>query len=257
MRKIYKNSHLFLMLFPIAFLFVVFIISNALGLFTISSIENISVVHVLIVTLYSLTRIIIAYFLSLVVALVLAIWITSNKTLENILLPVFDVLESVPILAFFPIIIDLFLDFNFSEGAALFILFITMLWSILFTVVGGIKLIPEDITSAAKVYGIKGFNYFRYVLFPAVIPEMITGSILSFAAAWNIIIVAEVLHLYISEPSEATDLIGLGSLLVNANQAHDMHAFFLGLIVMTIVITFINIFVWQKLLRYAERFKFE
>jgi ABC-type anion transport system duplicated permease subunit len=58
--------------------------------------------------------------------------------------------------------------------------------------IGGLKIIPHDIIDAAKVFNIKGFRYFRKVLFPAIIPQLVTGSIIAVAQGWNIIIIAEV-----------------------------------------------------------------
>jgi NitT/TauT family transport system permease protein len=199
----------------------------------------------------------VAYFISLFIAFLLATLVTSSQSVENILLPIFDVIESVPILAFFPIIITFFIDLGYVEGASLFILIMTMMWSILFTVVSGIKLIPEDIQDAAKVFGIKKWEYYRHVLFPGVFPEMVTGSILAFASAWDVTVVAEVLHIYMRNGSMSDDLLGLGSLLVNSNASGNTQVFTISLIILILLIALVNILVWQRLLRYSEKYKFE
>lgn len=202
-------------------------------------------------------RIFAAYLISLVSALGLALLVTSNKTLEKILLPVFDVIESVPILAFFPIIIGVFLSMHMLEGAAIFIIYITMMWTLVFNMVGGIKLIPKDIKYSSQIYDIKGLDYIRYVLVPAITPEIVTGSILAVANAWDIIMVAEVLHVYIPNSDKSIDLLGLGSLLVNASNDSNNYMFIASTICMIIIITVTNIFVWQRLLSYAEKFRFD
>jgi NitT/TauT family transport system permease protein len=84
-------------------------------------------------------RLAVAYCFAVVVSVPLAILATKSSLLEKIFLPTFDILESVPILAFFPILILLFVRFNFLNGAAIFILFLSMLWNIVFTLIGGIK----------------------------------------------------------------------------------------------------------------------
>ena len=212
---------------------------------------------ILYATLLTTMRIALAYVLSLFSALGLALLVTKNKAVESVLLPIFDVLESIPILAFFPLIITFFLNYNFPNGAALFILFMSMVWSIVFTVVGGIKLIPQDIIDAAHIYGLTGWRYTRHVLVPAVVPEIITGSILAVACGWDIVIVAEVLHVYIKNGTSSTDLVGIGSVLVNASTAGNNTLFTIAIIMMTIVIAITNIFIWQRLLKYADRFRFE
>jgi NitT/TauT family transport system permease protein len=198
-----------------------------------------------------------AYILALIIAIPLAYLATENKTAEKILLPLFDILESVPVLAFFPLLILFFIHINFPNGAAIFILFLSMLWNIVFTVVGGLKIIPKDITYASHVFHIRGWNYIRSVLLPSIFPEIVTGSILAVAQGWNLIIVAEIIHSYIPLGTESQDLFGIGSIMVNAGTHGNTGLFITCLSLMVTCIALLNYFVWQKLMKYSERFKFE
>ncbi len=208
-------------------------------------------------TLFTLWRLLTAYILAILAAIPLAIMTTRSPAAMRVLLPALDILESIPVLAFFPILIIVFLKFNFVNGAAIFILFLSMLWNIVFTVVGGLQLIPKDIVFAARVFKIRGWRYIREIVLPAVFPEIVTGSILAFAQGWNIIIVAEVIHVYLPNGTEGQDLWGLGSILVHsiANGQNDI--FMASIVLMVFVIGVFNFFIWQKLIHYAERFKFE
>ena len=219
--------------------------------------EPVSYQTIIIATFYTCVRLAIAYVLAVAVALPLAFLVTENVTIEALLLPVFDIFESVPILALFPVVIMLFIQFNFLNGAAIFILFLTMLWNIVFTVVGGLKLIPQDIISAARIFGIKGFGLVRRVSLPAIVPQLVTGSILAVAQGWNLIIVAEVLHTYIPGGTSAQDLFGIGSILVDAAAHAQNEVFLASVAAMVAVIALLNFFVWQRLLHYAQRFRFE
>jgi NitT/TauT family transport system permease protein len=219
--------------------------------------QQISFSTLILATLATLSRLFIAYIISVIVAVPLALFITWKPSLETIFLPIFDILESIPILAFFPVVLLVFLKFNFLTGAAIFIIFLDMVWNILFTLIGGLKIIPHDIIDAAKVFNIKGFRYFRKVLFPAIIPQLVTGSIIAVAQGWNIIIIAEVLHVYLPQGSNAQDLFGIGSILVQASGAGNTSIFLMALLVMVLTIAFFNFFVWQKLLHYAQRYRFE
>lgn len=212
---------------------------------------------ILVAALYTSLRLFVAYVLAIVVAVPLALAVTSSPALESVLLPVFDVLESVPILALFPVIILVFIQFNFLNGAAIFILFLTMLWNIVFTLVGGLKIIPKDIVYAAQVFGVNGMSRLRRVILPSLVPQFVTGSILAVAQGWNLIIVAEVLHTYIPGGTSAQDLYGIGSLLVSAAANARSDVFLATVVVMVAIIAFLNFFVWQKLLHYAQRFRFE
>ena len=207
--------------------------------------------------LATLGRITIAYLIALACAVPLALLTTLNRTVEAILLPLFDVFESVPILSVFPMIVVLFIGLHFLEGAALFILYLNMLWNLVFALVGGLQIIPKDITYAAHVFGVRGVAYVRKVLLPAVFPQLVTGSILAVADGWNIIIVAEALHSYVPAGSQAGDLFGLGSILVSSAAESHNGTFILALVVLVVMIGLINFFVWQRLLHLSQRFRFE
>ncbi len=212
---------------------------------------------IVLAALSTCARLAIAYVLAVAVAVPLAILVTENAALEAFFLPVFDILESVPILALFPVVIILFIQFNFLNGAAIFILFLSMLWNIVFTLVGGLKMIPKDIAYAARVFGVRGFSYVRRIILSAIVPQLVTGSILAVAQGWNLIIVAEVLHTYIPGGTSAQDLFGVGSTLVSAAANAQTPVFLAAVFVMVVVIALLNFFVWQKLLHYAQRFRFE
>jgi NitT/TauT family transport system permease protein len=212
---------------------------------------------IILAALYTLGRLFIAYVIALVLAVPLALLATSNRALESILLPLFDVLDSIPILAFFPVVILMFIQVHFLEGAAIFILFVNILWNIVFTVVGGLKIIPKDITYAARIFGLHGFSYFRRLLLPAIFPQLVTGSILALAEGWNLVIVAEALHAYVPHGSASQDLFGIGTLLVHAAADADNVLFVTALVVMVCFIAFFNIFIWQRLLRTSQRYRFD
>ncbi|MCE9541322.1 ABC transporter permease subunit [Candidatus Kaiserbacteria bacterium] len=214
--------------------------------------------HVLVEASFAtLARITVAYILAVVVGIPLAILATHNRLLEKILLPVFDVLESVPILAFFPVVVVMFVRWDFMEGAAVSILFLSMLWNIVFTLVGGLKIIPQDIVNAARIFGLSGFAYVRRVLIPAVFPQLVIGSVLAVAQGWNLIIIAEALHTYIPHGNPSQDLFGIGSILVSAAANAHNTVFAEALVIMVLMIAVLNLFVWQRLITYSQRFRFD
>jgi len=132
-----------------------------------------------------------------------------------------------------------------------------MLWNIIFSVVGGLHVIPNDIKEAAQIFQITGWKRMSKITIPAVVPHIITGSLLAWAQGWDIVIVAEVLHTYIYQGTSSQDLFGIGSVLVNSSASGQQGLFLLAIIVMVILIGILNLFVWQKLLQYSEKFKFQ
>ena len=208
-------------------------------------------------TFNTLFRLLFSYFFALILSIPIALLITKSERFEKILLPISDVIQSVPVLAFFPVVVLAFIKINATEGAVISILFMEMLWYLVFSMIGGLKTIPRDILDAATIFKVKGFNKLRYIIIPSVFPYLITGSLLAWAAGWSILMVAESLHNYIPGGNAANDPLGLGSLLVNSFYSGQNSVFLASLIVMVIVIALINFFVWQKLLHLAERFKFD
>ncbi len=205
----------------------------------------------------TLLRLLIAYVLSLAVGIPLALLAERSRHVENFLLPIYDVLESIPVLAFFPVIILFFVRSGFLEGAAIFMLFFTMIWNIVFSVIGGLKVIPKEVKSVGFVFGFSRWDRFTKITLPALFPSIVTGSILALAAGWNIAIVAEALHVYAPNAAQAHDLFGIGSTLVSAASGGDNSELLMAIAVLVIVIAGINLALWQPLLARAERYKFE
>jgi NitT/TauT family transport system permease protein len=223
----------------------------------IINLNQISILDLIFASILTLTRLSIAYFVCLLVSIPLALLITLSPRVEKVLLPTFDIIQSIPILAFFPLIVLVFIKLNFYEGAAIFVLIMSMLWALTFSMVGGLKTIPEDVKNAAVVFKVTGFKKLRFITLPSIFPYIVTGSLLSWGAGWNILIVAEVLHTYIPGGSSSQDLFGLGSLLVNATYQGQNAVFIGALICMIILIGLLNFFLWQKLLHKAQIFKYD
>ena len=205
----------------------------------------------------SFLRLIVAYIFSLIIGVSLGLLTERSKKIEGILLPIFDVLESMPILAFFPVIIILFLKADFLEGAAIFIIFFSMVWNIAFSVVGGLRQTPADIIAVGTIFGMRPIQKLQKLLLPAIFPSMLTGSILAVAQGWNVLIVAEALHAYSPQSAQAHDLFGIGSMLVGASLDGNTSLLIFAMGVLVVAIALVNIFLWQPLLAYAERYKFE
>lgn len=208
-------------------------------------------------SLYTMMRLTVAYLFALIISIPMALFITSSPKIERFTLPLFDIIQSVPVLAFFPLIVLIFIKLNFFEGAAIFVIFTAMIGTLVFSMIGGIKTIPEDIKNASIVFKARGIKELFSITLPSIVPFIITGSLLAWAAGWNIIIVAEVLHTYIPGGTRSQDLFGLGSLMVNSTYDNKTLVFICSLTIMVVLIGLINFFIWQKLLHLAQRYKFD
>jgi NitT/TauT family transport system permease protein len=154
-------------------------------------------------------------------------------------------------------VVVFFTAYHAFEFAAVFVIFVSMLWNIVFPVIGGLQTIPDDVKNAAIVFNVYGFKRFWYITLPAVVPFVITGSLLAWAQGWTVVIVAEVLHTYIPHGKPSEDLLGLGSLLVDSNAQGKSSVFLASLIVMILLVTIMNFLVWQPLLHFSQRFRFD
>ena len=242
---------------PVIFIAITALILKLFPVALTQTAEAVNVPHLFAAMFASFSRLFIAYIFSLIVAIPLALLINANARAERVLLPLFDITQSIPVLAFFPVIILFFVKYDLLNAAAIFILFLTMVWSIIFSVVGGLAIIPTDISDVGHVFHIRKLAYVRKILLPAVFPYIVTGSLLAWAGGWNIVIVAEVLHTYIPNGNGLQDLFGIGSSLVHAVASGRNDVFLASILVMIITIAFLNFFIWQRLLHYGEKFKFD
>jgi ABC-type anion transport system duplicated permease subunit len=150
-------------------------------------------------TLASVLRILAAYIIALVWTLGAGILISRSKTLSQLFMPLFDIGQSVPALALFPFIILVVFTFIGTgetglEIASVLLLLTGTQWYLLFNIIGAIKHIPGDVIEAANSFGIKDWDFVRYVLLPAIFPGIIVGSIQAWGGAWNATIVSEYIN---------------------------------------------------------------
>lgn len=229
----------------------------AIGEYAQRSYPQISFNEFAVAIIASILRISVAFAISLVLGVALAILTLSSRLVERITLPIWDVLESFPILAFFPAILAIFIGSKGYSLAAICVMALAMIGNILFSSVGGLRVIPEEVRSVGTVFGLTYLQKLKHIILPALVPSVVTGSLLAWAEGWNMLIVVEVIHTYIPNTTIANDLYGIGSILVHASASGNTRAFVAAVAIMVAVIVLMNIALWQPLLRYSERFKFE
>jgi NitT/TauT family transport system permease protein len=202
--------------------------------------------------LLSLGRIAIVYFIALAVGLAFGILAATSRTAERILVPLFDIGQSVPILGYFPVVLT-FLILIFPHGlgneiGADFLLFTAMEWDIFFGVVGAVKNIPSSVEEAARGYGFTGTNHLRYVVLPAVLPALLSASVLAWNDGWTFDVASEFVRFANSAGVLTTySVTGLGSYIELAtNQGHVAVSWY-GVLVMGEIIFITNQLIWHQL----------
>ncbi|MBU0586346.1 ABC transporter permease subunit [Candidatus Micrarchaeota archaeon] len=196
-----------------------------------------------------------AYIISIVFSFAFGILILHSKKAYELVFPVLDVLQAVPILGFFPFAIIFFVA-TFPGGiigqelASIFLIFTSMTWSIIFAVVESGASLTSEIRDLARMTGLKGFRYLTHVVLPTTFPQFVSGSIAGWGGGWYFLVAAE----YLALGHERIALPGLGMFIAtSAFSFHILNAI-LGIATLTLVVVGMNIFFWQPLLRKAKNY---
>ena len=140
--------------------------------------------------LASLERVAIGYTLAVIAGVALGILVGQSVWAMRGLDPVFQVLRTVPPLAWLPLSLAGFQD---SQPSALFVIFITSIWPIIINTSVGVRNIPMDYRNVARVVRLNGWQYFYKIMLPAAAPYIFSGLRIGIGLSWLAIIAAEML----------------------------------------------------------------
>jgi nitrate/nitrite transport system permease protein len=138
----------------------------------------------------SLQRVAQGYFYAAIAGILFGILIGKSVIAYKALDPIFQVLRTIPPLAWLPLSLA---TFNQANPSAIFVIFITAVWPILINTSVGVMRIPSDYQNVARVYQIRRARYFFLVLIPAAAPYIFTGLRIAIGMAWLAIVAAEML----------------------------------------------------------------
>jgi NitT/TauT family transport system permease protein len=204
---------------------------------------------------YSFLRMSAAYLLSLAFALSYGYYAAAHRTGERVMIPILDILQSVPILGFFPIVVLVLYNLQPSgfgpNLASVILIFTSMSWNMVFGVYESLKTVPSDLREAADTFGLRGWFRFRRLLFPATVNRLVYNSVLSWTGGWFFLVEAEIFT------TNGAALPGIGSFLSFAASGHNSEQFVAGLIVLVIVIAVLDFVLWRPLGHWAERFRYD
>lgn len=140
--------------------------------------------------LSSLQRVGMGYGLACVVGIGLGILLGRVKAAHQAFDPIFQILRTIPPLAWLPIALA---TFNQAQPSAVFVIFVTALWPILINTATGIAGIPKDYLQVAQVYQVRGWRFFSLVMLPSAAPFLFAGLRIGVGLAWLAIVAAEML----------------------------------------------------------------
>jgi NitT/TauT family transport system permease protein len=207
---------------------------------------------------YSLLRITVAYVLSLGFALVYGYVAAYNARAERFMLPLLDVLQSIPVLSFLPPVmlamVALFPGRQLGvELGTILLIFTGQVWNMAFSFYASQKSIPNEMREAAKIYRFSWWQRFTQMELPFSAIGLVWNSMMSVAGGWFALMVCEMFVL----GQRDFRLPGLGSYLQTAASAGDTASIVWGVATMVAVIVLLDQFVWRPVIAWAEKFKVE
>lgn len=141
--------------------------------------------------LTSLSRVLIGYSIAAVIGVALGILIGQSVFAFRALDPLFQVLRTVPPLAWLPISLAIFQQ---AQPSAIFLIFITAIWPIILNTAAGVQTIPPPYRNVAKVLALNPAEYFIRIMLPATVPHMFTGLRIGVGMSWLAIVAAEMVQ---------------------------------------------------------------
>ncbi len=207
--------------------------------------------------LLSTGRMLAAYLLSLTFSLVYARMAAYRRVARQVLIPLLDVLQSVPILSFLPVVL---LSFSTllprevaAELSAIVLIFTSQAWNLTFSFYQALETIPSDLDEVSRTFRFSSWLRFRALELPFAAQGLIWNSVMSWAGGWFFLMAAEVFVV----GGRDFRLPGLGAYLQAAAQAGDTRALLLGLGTLVAIIVLLDQLVWRPLLAWGERFQLE
>jgi len=208
--------------------------------------------------LYSVLRLTASYLICLVFAIGFGSWAAFSRRARAIIVPVLDILQSVPVLGFFPAAVLFFVTlFRGShwgvEFASIFLLITCQAWNMAFGVYEALLTRPRELDELSQAFNVPPFLRALRIYLPILTPKLLYNSMISWANGWYFLVACEIIAI---GPAHY-ELVGLGSFLSRSAATGAFQLFALGLLVLVVVIIALDLFVWRPLITWAERFQID
>jgi len=208
--------------------------------------------------LYSLARGLIAYVISLVFTLLYGYWAAKDERAGVILIPLLDILQSIPVLGFMPglvlALIAMFPQSNIGlELASVIMIFTGQAWNMTFSFYHSLRSLPPEQGEAAAVFRFNWWQKLRWVELPASATGLVWNSMMSMAGGWFFLMVSEAFVL----GEKDYRLPGVGSYMSVAVEKGDYWAMAWALLAMTLMIVALDQLIWRPLAVWVRQYRLE
>jgi NitT/TauT family transport system permease protein len=208
-------------------------------------------------SLDSIWRILIAYVIALVWTLVAGLLIGRNRKLRAFFMPIFDIGQSIPAVAVFPIIVVTVITFIGGETgvevASVLLLLTGMQFYLLYNILRAMQSIPTHILEIGGMLSMNYLHKLRYIILPAIFPAVVAGSIQAIGGGWNATIISE--YIVYKTDVYAPKGGGLGWLLNIGTAEGNSLIILAAVLTMVIIIIGTDKLIWARAVKRAQKYK--
>ena len=203
-------------------------------------------------------RMLAALMLSLVFTFTYGTLAAKSRRTGALLVPLLDILQSVPILGFLSFTVTAFLGLFpgnalGAECAAIFAIFTSQAWNMAFSFYQSLRTLPQDLDEVTRSFGLSGWQRFWRLEVPFAVPGLVWNTMMSMSGGWFFVVASEA----ISVGNTNITLPGVGSYVAMAIQHRDITAIGLAILTMFIVIVLYDQLLFRPIVAWAEKFRFE
>ncbi len=196
-----------------------------------------------------------ALFLSVIFSLAIGIYAARRRTAERVILPVLDVLQTLPILAFFPLAIAVFVfilpGFIGINAAVIFLIFTSMTWNIAFAVYEAIKALPNEFIELARLYDMGPVDQLRKIFIPAAMPRVVEQSVLSWSIGLFYLVTSEI---FSTGSSNYSVTYGIGVALTRLAASGNFFDYGIGIAIFIAFVIATRFLFFSPLEKYSTRY---
>ncbi len=206
----------------------------------------------------STLRMFVALFCSLVFTLVYGSVAAHNRQAEKVMIPLLDILQSVPVLGFLSITVTGFIAlFPGSllglEAASIFAIFTSQVWNMTFSFYQSLRTLPKELDEAVTLYRLSGWERFTKLEVPSALIGLVWNAMMSFGGGWFFVVASEA----ISVLNQKYTLPGIGSYVAAAIAAQNLPALGWAFLTIAIVILLTDQLFWRPIVAWADKFWLE
>jgi NitT/TauT family transport system permease protein len=203
-------------------------------------------------------RMLVALALSLLFTFTYATLAAKSRRAEVLLVPLLDILQSVPILGFISVTVVFFMSLApgrvlGAEFAAVFAIFTSQAWNMAFSFYQSLRTVPVELTEASRTFRLSGWMRFWRVEVPFAMPQLIWNMMVSMSGSWFFVVASEA----ISVGNTTVTLPGIGSYIALAIEKENLAAVCWAIVAMLVVILLYDQLLFRPLVAWADRFRFE